>query len=396
MRQALYATDYALKGLLRQKAKNASITVLFALIVFLFSGIDFMSGALLQETLKALAFQPPLIVQSVRGGRQVPISLQDVGRIAEIPGVSQVEGRVWGYYFDPYTGANYTIVGDSGDLAELWSLTPASGEPHSSQPIESSLKKGEAIAGEGVLKVRRARLGGMLNFLDHNGTPISFTVRGAFSSSVSLWTHDLIVVREDDARALFGLDADSAWDIAIYVPNEIEVPKVGEKVLRIMPAARLIATDQLERTYGSSYGFRSGVLLSLSLTCLLAFLILAYDRVARLSQEERREIAILKAIGWQTRDVIRVHMLQSLILALTGFLVGIVLSYIHVFFAGAPLLRIVFGGWSVLYPPHPLPPSFDVSRIFGLMFLTVVPYIAVSIPPVWRAAVKDPEEVFRG
>jgi hypothetical protein len=29
------------------------------------------------------------------------------------------------------------------------------------------------------------------------------------------------------------------------------------------------------------------------------------------------------------------------------------------------------------------------------MFLTVVPYIAVGILPVWRAAVRDPEEVFR-
>jgi ABC-type lipoprotein release transport system permease subunit len=162
-----------------------------------------------------------------------------------------------------------------------------------------------------------------------------------------------------------------------------------------MPGARVISKKQLMRTYGSSYGFRSGVLLSTSLICLLAFLILAYDRLARLSREEQREIAILKAIGWQTRDLIRLNMLQSLVLSLTGFLIGVVLSYGHVFMAGAPLLRIVFSGWSVLYPPHPLPASLDLSKLFGLMFLTVVPYIAVGIIPAWRAAVKDPEEVFR-
>ncbi len=395
MRPLLYAVDFALKGLLRQKTKNLSITALFALIVFLFSGIDFMSNALYYETLKALAFQPSLIIQDVRAGRQVPIALADLEKLAEIPGVSAVKGRVWGYYFDPFTGANYTIVGDSGDLAELWDLRTISLDPAPSHEEAQRIKSGEALVGEGVIEVRRTRVGGVLNFQDHLGQPVPLKVRGTFSSSVSLWAHDLILVTEEDARRLFGLDSGTGWDIAVNVPNEFEVPKVGEKILRINPGARVIATNQLKRTYGSSYGYRSGIVLSLNITCLLAFLILAYDRVARLSQKEQREIAILKAIGWQTGNVIRLNMLQSLILSLTGFLVGIVASYCHVFIAGAPLLRIVFAGWSVLYPPHPIPPSFDMSKVFGLMFLTVVPYISVGILPVWRAAVRDPEEVFR-
>lgn len=395
MRALLYASDFALKGLLRQKTKNVSIIALFGLIVFLFSGIDFMSNALYHETFKALAFQPSLIIQDVRAGRQFHISLAQVENIAQIPGVSSVKGRVWGYYFDPFTGANYTIVGDSGDLAELWDLRAILLEPEVSDAGAKSIRSGEALVGEGVTKMRRTRVGGVLNFQDHAGNPVPLKVRGTFSSSVSLWAHDLILLTEEDARRLFGLNPGSAWDLAVYVPNDFEVPKVGEKILRIIPGARIIATNQLKRTYGSSYGFRSGVVLSLNMTCLLAFLILAYDRVARLSQEEQREIAILKAIGWRTGNVIRLNMLQSLILSLTGFLAGIVVSYYHVFVAGAPLLRIVFAGWSVLYPPHPIPPSFDISKVFGLMFLTVVPYISVGILPVWRAAVRDPEEVFR-
>ncbi|AFM23395.1 ABC transporter permease [Desulfomonile tiedjei] len=395
MRALLYTIDFALKALLRQKTKNLSIVALFGLIVFLFSGIDFMSNALYHETLKALAFQPSLIIQDVRAGRQVPISLAHVEDIAQIPGVSSVKGRVWGYYFDPFTGANYTIVGDSEDLTELWDLRVISPEPAPSDAGTQPIKGGEALVGEGVIKLRRTRVGGVLNFQDYAGHPVPLKVRGTFSSSVSLWAHDLILLTEEDARRLFGLDPGSAWDLAVYVPNEFEVPKVGEKILRIIPGARVIATNQLKRTYGSSYGFRSGLVLSLNMTCLLAFLILAYDRVASPSQEEQREIAILKATGWQTSDVIRLNMLQSLILSLTGFLVGVVASYCHVFIAGAPLLRIVFAGWSVLYPPHPIPPSFDISKVFGLMFLTVVPYIAVGILPVWRAAVRDPEEVFR-
>lgn len=395
MRPFLYSADFAVKGLLRQKTKNLSICCLFALIVFLFSGIDFVCNSLYQETLKALSFQPAIIVQKINAGRQVPIDLAARDQIARIFGVAKVWGRVWGYYFDPYTGANYTIVGDPGDLIENWELILQAGEKGTRDIDEKRLASGEALVGQGIVKIRHLTSGRALNFQDHQGKPISFRMKAAFSSSVSLWTHDLIVLTESDARALFGLKDETAWDLAVDVPNQFEVPKIAEKIINGFPGTRVIATNQLKRTYGSSYGFRSGVLISASVICLLAFLILAYDRVARLSHEEQREIAILKAVGWQTGDVIRLNMLQSLILALTGFLFGSVASYYHVFIAGAPLLKIVFAGWSVLYPAYPLPPSLDVSKLFGMMFLTVVPYLAVGIIPVWRAAIRDPEEVFR-
>ncbi len=392
MRSFLYSFDFSIRSLLRRKTKNLSITLLFALIVFIFSGIDFMSNSLYESTLRALEFQPSIIVQKVKAGRQVPISLDGADKISNIFGVAEVRGRVWGYYFDPYTGANYTIMGAPEGLLERDILPTSLDRFHKeTQP----LRHGEAFAGIGVLEARGLIVGEELYFNDCEDKPVAFKVRGAFSSTVSLWTYDMIVVTEADARSLFGVDRRKAWDLAVYVPNEFEVPRVGEKIISMIPGARVIATDQLKRTYGSSFGFRSGVLLASSMTCLLAFLILAYDRVAGLSQEEQKEIAILKAVGWQTRDVIRLNMQQSLILSLSGFLLGIVLSYYHVFATNAPLLRMVFSGWSVLYPPYPLPPFVDPSKIFGLMFLTVVPFIAVGIVPVWKASIKDPEEVFR-
>ena len=111
MRSLLYTANLAVRNLLRQKTKNLSITALFALIVFLFSGINFISDALYQETLKAVELQPAIIVQSMNAGRQVPIDPASAARIAEIFGVADVRGRIWGYYFDPFTGANYTRQG---------------------------------------------------------------------------------------------------------------------------------------------------------------------------------------------------------------------------------------------------------------------------------------------
>lgn len=388
MKAFLYLANFAVRGLFRRKMKNFSIFLLFGLIVFLFSGIDLMMTSLHTQALKALRVQPAIIVQNLKAGRQLPIPVKMAGVIGKIIGVRKAVPRVWGNYFDRYTNANYTIVGLPRGAIPREALAL-------SRKTVLSLRKGEVLVGEGVLKARYLVPGGRLQLERADGSPVNFTVAGTFHSEVSLWTHDTIVMRESDARDLFAMDEGEAWDLAVYVPNPIEVAKVGKKITDALPGVRLVAKEQLVRTYGTSYGFRSGLMITVSLTCLLAFLILAYDRAAGLSREEQMEIAILKALGWETREVIQMTMLQSLALSLTGFLVGFLAAYLDVFLLGAPVLRIALTGWSVLYPPHPLPPALDISKVFGLMFLTVIPYISVGIVPVWRSCTVDPEVVFR-
>jgi ABC-type lipoprotein release transport system permease subunit len=66
-----------------------------------------------------------------------------------------------------------------------------------------------------------------------------------------------------------------------------------------------------------------------------------------------------------------------------------------VFYADAPLFTAVLKGWSVLYPQFRLAPQIDLAQIATLFFLAVLPYVAATIAPVWRAATLDPDEVMR-
>ena len=66
-----------------------------------------------------------------------------------------------------------------------------------------------------------------------------------------------------------------------------------------------------------------------------------------------------------------------------------------VFYWGAPLFAPVLKGWSVLYPSFALAPRVDLEQLATLAFLTVLPYVAATVVPVWRAATLDPDEVIR-
>ncbi len=128
---------------------------------------------------------------------------------------------------------------------------------------------------------------------------------------------------------------------------------------------------------------------------VLAFFIFAWDRATGLSSEERTEIGILKAVGWETSDILTMKFWEGAVISLTAFLTGISLAYVHVHFARAPLFQHALMGWSTLYPDFKLHPAVGPYPIAVLFFLTVVPYSFLTIVPVWKAAVTDPDAVIK-
>ena len=70
---------------------------------------------------------------------------------------------------------------------------------------------------------------------------------------------------------------------------------------------------------------------------------LAWVALAGLITERRREIGIMKAIGWRSRDVIRIFMGEVLLLGLFGGLLGIALGSglaVMVGYLPAPIVSI--------------------------------------------------------
>ena len=131
------------------------------------------------------------------------------------------------------------------------------------------------------------------------------------------------------------------------------------------------------------------------MACVLAFIIFAWDKASGLSAEERKEIGVLKAIGWETSDIIQMKFFEGTVVSLTSFLLGVLAAYAHVFLTSSVLFEPVLKGWAVIYPQFKLVPFIDSYQIAVLFFLTVVPYTASTIVPSWRAATVDPDSVMR-
>lgn len=365
--------DFTLSSLARRKRKNAALVSVYTLIVFLLASVVLFTYALREEASILLKDAPEMIVQRLVAGRHDLIPVNYTDRIRAIRGVSSIKERLWGYYYDPIVGANYTLM--------------VTDDPE--------VSPGRIAVGEGVSRTRLAFPGDTIEFRTYEGITIELEIGKLLSSASSLVSSDLVLISDHDFREVFGTPKDYATDLAVKVRNPRELPTIALKVAEILPDTRQILREEILRTYDAIFSWRGGILLAILLGAVLAFIIFAWDKASGLSVEEKKEIGILKAIGWETSDIIRMKFWEGLVVSLSSFLMGILLAYLHVFFTSFMLFEPVLKGWSTLYPSFKVTPFIDGAQVASLFFLTVVPYTVATIIPSWRAAIVDPDSVMR-
>ena len=365
--------DFTLSSLLRRKGKNLALVLVYTLVVFVLASVLFFTHAIKKEASLILQDAPELIVQKSTAGRQEPIPLRYLEPIQKIRGVQSTRGRLWGYYYDPVVGANYTLM----------------------VPEKLPPEPGNIAIGQGISRTRLVFIGDSMEFRSYDGKLLHLQIQQTFPAEAELVSSDLILIREEDFRSLFGGTADYATDLSVRVRNPKELPTIALKIAETLPDTRIILREEILRTYESIFNWRGGMMIFLLAGAILAFIIFAWDKASGLSLEERREIGILKAVGWETSDVLLLKFWEGTIISLSSFLMGIIWAYVHVFFTSAALLAPALKGWAVLYPEFKLTPFIDFSQVATLFFLTVVPYTVATIIPSWRAATIDPDSVMR-
>lgn len=379
--------EFALSSLLRRRYKNLGLILVFSIVVFVISSILLLTQAFKREALFILKGSPELIVQRIKAGRHDLIPEDYIKKIKQLPGVGEVIPRVWGYYYDQFNGANYTMVGISNTYQDLQMLK--------GEMIREG-EKGVCVIGAGIQDARLVELNDSLFLTTYDRTLKSYRIKGIFRAESSLITNDLIIMSDEDIRSFFGIPRGMATDLVVQVYNPTEVSNIARKIVNLLPDTRPITRDEIIRTYTTVFNWRSGLILTMFAGAVLAFVILAWDKATGLSAEERREIGILKAIGWETSDILELKFWEGAVIAVISFLTGLIASYIHVFFFGASLLGPALKGWSVLFPDFRITPYISLYQVSVIASLTIIPYIAATVVPSWKAAVTDPDVVMRG
>ncbi len=347
--------DFAIAGLRRHPARTFVVVVVYSLLVAALASLLLYVRACHQESHELLANSPDIIVQRVRGGRHDLIPVEHAIAIREIRGVGAVTPRVWGYSFDPPTNATLTYWGADS--------VPRDSLEFADEDLDLRQLEDGCIVGAGLADLRFLGIGDRFPTRRYDGTLFAPRVVGIFTTTSALLTNDLVVLPTADLRRVFGMDDDLCTDIAVDVHNPAEVANVARKISERWADARTITRTQILQTYDALFDWRSGLWASFLLSCVAAFAILIWDKGTGLTEEERHNVGLLKAVGWRSREIMELKLFEGALVSAISVVSGLIFAQLHLLWLDGFIFARIIKGWSVLFPSFTVIPDLDLSTL---------------------------------
>ncbi|MFX4154840.1 ABC transporter permease [Aliarcobacter butzleri] len=373
--------------LVKHKSKHFAIFLISIFIVFLTSSILFIKNSLQKEISQALENQSDFIIQKTVANKIKDIDTSLIDQFYEINGVSKVTQRVYGQYYFMPENVYFTIIGidffeetTNQDLKELLNILN----------ISNFLEKDSMIIGNGVKKVLdKYAYFNSYDFKLENENSKNIKIFKDLPKEANLIANDLIIMDINIAKKILDIKPDFATDIVLDVPNPLERQNVKEQILLKESSIRILQKDELKKEYENMFNYKGGIFLILFIVVIFTFILVLYQRYSMISSNDKREIGILKAVGWSIKDIIKLKIIENFIVAFMAFIIGVIFAYIFVFILQAPILKNIFIGFSNIKNDFILNQNIKISNLITLFLFFMVPFLSAVLIPVWKIAVID-------
>ncbi|MGD8846271.1 MAG: FtsX-like permease family protein [Desulfobacteraceae bacterium] len=379
------------------KGKAMMVVLPLGLIVSIVSAFSFFFEGVKQDALLAASHYPDILIQQQVGGRTESLLFDRYDDLlSEIKEIRSYHPRSWGYI-------NHTDKTDSTKAFVVMGLDPEFID--AGLFIDASIEHGrsltkfdtnQGIVGKALAAAFNCRIGDHIEVSSPGlRQPVLIEVVGIFDSAVEIYSADLLLVPRPTANKILGfLDENECSDIMIYMTNPAMVPSAVATITQTIDGAYPLTKDAMQRLSELSFGQKSGLFHLLWFVLLFNVLIIAWSMVGQISFNLRKEIGILKAIGWDTEDIILVKTFETITIGIIAVLTGLTTG-IAFMLMGAPGIKGMIIGWANVYPDFSIPLYVDATTIFVIVILGIIPLLVGALIPVWRIGTIDPDLAIR-
>ena len=373
--------------LFTHKSKHLAIFFISILIVFLSSSILFISNTLKKEIFTTLENQSDFVIQKINSGKSQYTPISWIEDFKEISGVKNIQQRVYGQYYFMPENVYFTIVGidlfeegSSKNIKELLKVLN----------ISEFLQSDSMIIGNGIKKLfDKYRYTDSYDFKLFNNDLKEIKIFKDLPQKANLVANDLIIMDINLAKEILNIKEDEATDIVLNVPNNLERANVKDQLILKHSNTRILQKENLKKEYENMFNYKGGIFLILFIVVILTFTLILYQRYSMISLGDKKEIGILKAVGWSIKDILKLKIMENFIVAFMAFIIGIILSYIFVFILNAPILKNVFIGSQNLQNDFIFNANIQIDSLITLFLFFMIPFLSAVLIPVWKVAIID-------
>ena len=376
--------------LLKHKSKHIAIFIISILIVFLISSVLFISNSLKKEAFSTLENQSDFVIQKINSGKILDTPISWIEDFSSINGIKNTQQRVYGQYYFMPENIYFTIVGidlfeenTNKNLRELLKILN----------ISDFLKNDSMIIGNGIKKIfDKYHYFDSYDFKIFNNKLTTVKIFKDLPQEANLVANDLIIMDINLAKNILNINEENSTDIVLNVPNNLERQNIKEQLILKHPNIRILQKETLKKEYENMFNYKGGIFLVLFIVVIFTFILILYQRYSMISSNDKKEIGILKAVGWSIKDIIRLKIIENFIVGFMAFIIGIIISYIFVFILNAPILKNIFIGFSNIQNDFILNPNIDFTIIVTLFLFFIIPFLSAILIPVWKISIIDANE----
>lgn len=239
----------------------------------------------------------------------------------------------------------------------------------------------------------------VVQFADTAGNPVSlgFRLTGIYETDNSMFDNMHVFARYDDVIAGMGLPQGAGHEIAILLDEDASLQTADEKISSIYSEQEVSTWQDLSPELSYLNEMMSQYMYIVIIVILLALLFGIINTMLMAVLERVKELGMLMAIGMNRKRVFLMIMMESVFLAVSGGIVGILLGYgITVLFGqvGIDLSLYAQGlkalGWSTM-----IYPSIGLDTLAGVTGLVILTGIISAIYPAIKALRLNPAESIR-
>ncbi len=241
------------------------------------------------------------------------------------------------------------------------------------------------LIGSGISEKMNLALNDNLNLTSSKGISRTFKVVGIFKTNNSVTDKTKSYINLSASQQLLIQGDSYITDINVNVTDPEIAEKVAKKLTQIT-GYKAEGWKQANETLMATNKMRKMIITFVSLTILLVAGFGIYNILNMTVSQKINDIAILKAMGFKGKDVIRIFVTQAISIGIMGVIGGVIMATILITF----LKRVYLGGDIGYFPIDYEPQKFVQGIVIGLVITFFAGYM-----PAKKAANVDPVDILR-
>lgn len=241
------------------------------------------------------------------------------------------------------------------------------------------------VIGSGISEKMNLTVNDNLNLTSSKGINRTFKIVGIFKTNNSNTDKTRSYINIASAQQLLKEGTSYITDINVNINDPERAEDVAKKIEAIT-GYKAEGWKQANETFMAANKMRKIIITFVSLTILLVAGFGIYNILNMTVSQKINDIAILKAMGFKGKDVIRIFVTQAVSIGIMGVVGGIIMAIILITF-----LKKVYVGGDIGY----FPIDYEFKKfVQGVVIGLVITFFAGYIPAK-KAANVDPVEILR-